>query len=263
MALLEIKDLHAKVGEREILRGIDLTINAGEVHAIMGPNGSGKSTLAQVLAGRELYVVTAGEVLYDGKDLLAMAPEDRAREGIFLAFQYPVEIPGVSNMYFLKAALNTIRKHRGLDEYDAMDFLNLVREKMKLMEMDQTLLNRPVNTGFSGGEKKRNEIFQMAVLEPRLAVLDETDSGLDIDALRTVAAGVNALRGAERAMIVVTHYQRLLNYIVPDFVHVLSQGRIVKSGGKELALELEESGYAGLGIEDDEEAVASPMRGTI
>jgi Fe-S cluster assembly ATP-binding protein len=256
MALLEIKDLHAKVGDREILKGIDLTINAGEVHAIMGPNGSGKSTLAQVLAGRELYVVTGGQVLYDGKDLLAMAPEDRAREGIFLAFQYPVEIPGVSTMYFLKAALNTIRKHRGLDEYDAMDFLNLVREKMKLMEMDQTLLNRPVNTGFSGGEKKRNEIFQMAVLEPRLAVLDETDSGLDIDALRTVAAGVNALRGAERAMIVVTHYQRLLNYIVPDFVHVLSQGRIVKSGGKELALELEESGYAGLGIEDDEEAVA-------
>ncbi|HXB71793.1 MAG TPA: Fe-S cluster assembly ATPase SufC [Candidatus Acidoferrales bacterium] len=256
MALLEIKDLHAKVGDREILQGIDLTINAGEVHAIMGPNGSGKSTLAQVLAGRELYVVTAGEVLYDGKDLLAMAPEDRAREGIFLAFQYPVEIPGVSNMYFLKAALNTIRKHRGLEEYDAMDFLNLVREKMKLMEMDQTLLNRPVNTGFSGGEKKRNEIFQMAVLEPRLAVLDETDSGLDIDALRTVAGGVNALRGPERAMIVVTHYQRLLNYIVPDFVHVLSQGKIVKSGGKELALELEESGYAGLGIEDDEEAVA-------
>jgi len=256
MSLLEIKDLHAKVADREILKGISLTINPGEVHAIMGPNGSGKSTLAQVLAGRELYVVTAGQVIYDGKDLLEMSPEDRAREGIFLAFQYPVEIPGVSNMYFLKAALNTIRKHRGLEEYDAMDFLNLVREKMKLMEMDQTLLNRPVNTGFSGGEKKRNEIFQMAVLEPRLAVLDETDSGLDIDALRTVAGGVNALRGPERAMIVVTHYQRLLNYIVPDFVHVLSQGRIVKSGGKELALELEESGYAGLGIEDDEEAVA-------
>jgi Fe-S cluster assembly ATP-binding protein len=255
MPLLEIKDLHAKVGEREILRGISLTVNAGEVHAIMGPNGSGKSTLAQVLAGRELYVVTGGQVLYDGKDLLAMAPEDRAREGIFLAFQYPVEIPGVSNMYFLKAALNTIRKHRGLEEYDAMDFLNLVREKMKLMEMDQTLLNRPVNTGFSGGEKKRNEIFQMAVLEPRLAVLDETDSGLDIDALRTVAGGVNALRGPDRSMIVVTHYQRLLNYIVPDFVHVLSQGKIVKSGGKELALELEESGYEGLGIQDEEEAV--------
>jgi Fe-S cluster assembly ATP-binding protein len=256
MSLLEIKNLHAQVGEREILKGIDLTINAGEVHAIMGPNGSGKSTLAQVLAGRELYHVTEGQVIYEGKDLLEMAPEDRAREGIFLAFQYPVEIPGVSNMYFLKAALNTTRKHRGLEELDAMDFLNLVREKMKLMDMDQALLNRPVNTGFSGGEKKRNEIFQMAVLEPKLAVLDETDSGLDIDALRVVAGGVNALRSKERAMIVVTHYQRLLNYIVPDFVHVLSQGRIVKSGGKELALQLEESGYAGLGIEDDEEAVA-------
>ncbi len=253
MALLEIKDLHAKVGDREILKGISLTINPGEVHAIMGPNGSGKSTLAQVLAGRELYVVTGGEVLYEGQDLLAMSPEDRARAGIFLAFQYPVEIPGVSNMYFLKAALNTIRKAQGLEELDALDFLNLVREKMKLMEMDQALLNRPVNTGFSGGEKKRNEIFQMAVLEPKLAILDETDSGLDIDALRTVAGGVNALRSPERSMIVVTHYQRLLNYIVPDFVHVLSQGRIVKSGGKELALELEESGYAGLGIEDDEE----------
>jgi Fe-S cluster assembly ATP-binding protein len=255
MALLEIKDLHARVGERDILNGINLTVNPGEVHAIMGPNGSGKSTLAQVLAGRELYHVTGGEVLYDGKDLLAMAPEDRAREGIFLAFQYPVEIPGVSNMYFLKAALNTVRKHQGLPELDAMDFLNLVREKMKLMEMEQALLNRPVNTGFSGGEKKRNEIFQMAVLEPRLAILDETDSGLDIDALRTVAGGVNALRAPERSMIVVTHYQRLLNYIVPDFVHVLAEGRIVKSGGKELALELEESGYAGLGIYDAEEAV--------
>jgi len=255
MALIEIKDLHAKVGEREILKGIDLAVNSGEVHAIMGPNGSGKSTLAQVLAGRELYHVTAGEVLYDGKDLLAMSPEDRAREGVFLAFQYPVEIPGVSNMYFLKAALNTVRKHQGLPDLDAMDFLNLVREKMKLMDMEQTLLNRPVNTGFSGGEKKRNEIFQMAVLEPRLAILDETDSGLDIDALRVVAAGVNALRSPERSMIVVTHYQRLLNYIVPDFVHVLSDGRIVKSGGKELALQLEESGYAGLGIEDEEEAV--------
>ena len=256
MALLEIKDLRATVGDREILRGIDLTINPGEVHAIMGPNGSGKSTLAQVLAGRELYSVTGGSVTYERKDLLEMSPEDRAREGVFLAFQYPVEIPGVSNMYFLKAALNTIRKARGLEELDAMDFLNLVREKMKSMEMDQTLLNRPVNTGFSGGEKKRNEIFQMAVLEPRLAILDETDSGLDIDALRTVAAGVNALRAPERSMIVVTHYQRLLNYIVPDFVHVLSQGRIVKSGGKELALQLEDSGYAGLGIADDEEVVA-------
>jgi Fe-S cluster assembly ATP-binding protein len=255
MSLLEIKNLHATVGDREILRGIDLSINPGEVHAIMGPNGSGKSTLAQVLAGRELYVVTGGEVIYDGKDLLAMSPEDRAREGIFLAFQYPVEIPGVSNMYFLKAALNTIRKNRGLEELDAFDFLTLVKEKMKLMEMDQALLNRPVNTGFSGGEKKRNEIFQMAVLEPKLAILDETDSGLDIDALRTVAGGVNALRSPDRSMIVVTHYQRLLNYIVPDFVHVLSEGRIVKSGGKELALALEESGYAGLGIEDEEEAV--------
>ena len=255
MALLEIKDLQAKVGERQILNGIDLTVNPGEVHAIMGPNGSGKSTLAQVLAGRELYQVTGGQVLYDGKDLLAMAPEDRAREGIFLAFQYPVEIPGVSNMYFLKAALNTVRKHRELPELDAMDFLNLVREKMKLMEMEQTLLNRPVNTGFSGGEKKRNEIFQMAVLEPRLAILDETDSGLDIDALRTVAGGVNALRDPQRSMIVVTHYQRLLNYIIPDYVHVLSEGRIVKSGGKELALQLEESGYTGFGVEDEEEAV--------
>jgi Fe-S cluster assembly ATP-binding protein len=253
MSLLEIKDLHATVGDREILKGISLSINPGEVHAIMGPNGSGKSTLAQVLAGRELYVVTSGEVIYDGKDLLALSPEDRAREGIFLAFQYPVEIPGVSNMYFLKAALNTLRKHRGLDEYDAMDFLALVKEKMKLMEMDQALLNRPVNAGFSGGEKKRNEIFQMAVLEPKLAILDETDSGLDIDALRTVAGGVNALRAPERSMIVVTHYQRLLNYIVPDFVHVLSQGKIVKSGGKELAIALEESGYAGLGIEEEEE----------
>ncbi len=257
MALLEIKNLHAAVGEREILKGIDLSVNAGEVHAIMGPNGSGKSTLAGVLAGRELYAVTEGQVIYDGKDLLAMSPEDRAREGVFLAFQYPVEIPGVSNMYFLKAALNQMRKYRGMEELDAMDFLNLVREKMKLMEMDQALLNRPVNTGFSGGEKKRNEIFQMAVLEPRLAILDETDSGLDIDALRTVAGGVNTLRGADRSMIVVTHYQRLLNYIVPDYVHVLAEGRIVKSGGKELALELEESGYAGLGIVDDEEAVGT------
>jgi len=255
MALLEIQDLRATVGEREILKGISLQVNAGEVHAIMGPNGSGKSTLAQVLAGRELYHVTGGQVLYNGEDLLELDPEERAQKGIFLAFQYPVEIPGVSNMYFLKAALNAVRKSRNEPELDAFDFLNLVREKMKLMEMDQTLLNRPVNTGFSGGEKKRNEIFQMAVLEPRLAILDETDSGLDIDALRTVAGGVNALRGPERAMIVVTHYQRLLNYIVPDFVHVLSEGRIVKSGGKELALQLEESGYAGLGIEDEEEAV--------
>jgi Fe-S cluster assembly ATP-binding protein len=264
MPLLEIKDLHATVGQtlspanpgREILKGINLSVDAGEVHAIMGPNGSGKSTLAQVLAGRELYHVTSGQVLYDGKDLLEMAPEDRAREGIFLAFQYPVEIPGVSNMYFLKAALNTVRKNRGLEELDAMDFLNLVREKMALMKMDQTLLNRPVNTGFSGGEKKRNEIFQMAVLEPRLAILDETDSGLDIDALKLVASGVNAMRSSERAMVVVTHYQRLLNEIVPDYVHVLAEGRIVKSGGKELALQLEEGGYTSLGIYDEAESVA-------
>ena len=254
MALLEIKDLHAKVGEREILKGIDLTVNAGEVHAIMGPNGSGKSTLAQVLAGRELYTVTGGSVTYDGHDLLELSPEDRARAGIFLAFQYPVEIPGVSNMYFLKAALNTIRKAQGQEELDAFDFLTMVRDKMTLMNMDQTLLNRPVNMGFSGGEKKRNEIFQMAVLEPKLAVLDETDSGLDIDALKLVAHGVNTLRSPERSMIVVTHYQRLLDYIVPDFVHVLSGGRIVKSGGKELALQLEREGYVGLGIADDEEA---------
>jgi len=246
MSLLEIKNLHANVAGREILKGIDLVLNAGEVHAIMGPNGSGKSTLAQVLSGRDLYQVTAGEVVYDGKDLLEMSPEDRAREGIFMAFQYPVEIPGVSNLYFLKAALNAIRKHHGLSDLDAMDFLALVKERMALMEMDQSLLNRAVNTGFSGGEKKRNEIFQMAVLEPKLAILDETDSGLDIDALKIVANGVNALRSPARAMIVVTHYQRLLNYIVPDFVHVLAEGRIVKSGGKELALELEESGYVGI-----------------
>jgi Fe-S cluster assembly ATP-binding protein len=244
MSLLEIKNLHATVAGREILKGIDLTVNAGEVHAIMGPNGSGKSTLAQVLSGRDIYTVTGGKVIYDGKDLLPMPPEDRAREGIFMAFQYPVEIPGVSNLYFLKAALNAIRKHQGLSDLDAMDFLALVKEKIALMEMDQSLMNRAVNTGFSGGEKKRNEIFQMAVLEPKLAILDETDSGLDIDALKIVANGVNALRGPSRGMIVVTHYQRLLNYIVPDFVHVLAEGRIVKSGGKELAMELEESGYA-------------------
>jgi Fe-S cluster assembly ATP-binding protein len=255
MSLLEITNLHATVGEREILKGIDLTVGPGEVHAIMGPNGSGKSTLAQVLAGRELYAVTEGSVTYDGKDLLAMPPEDRAREGVFLAFQYPVEIPGVSNQYFLKAALNTMRKHRGLPELDAMDFLDLIRGKIELMEMESSLLNRAVNAGFSGGEKKRNEIFQMAVLEPRLAILDETDSGLDIDALKLVAHGVNSLRSADRSMIVVTHYQRLLDYIVPDFVHVLSDGRIVKSGGKDLALELERNGYAGLGIADEEEAV--------
>ncbi|HJZ68379.1 MAG TPA: Fe-S cluster assembly ATPase SufC [Blastocatellia bacterium] len=244
--MLEIKNLHASVNNNEILRGIDLTVNAGEVHAIMGPNGSGKSTLAHVLAGREGYEVTQGEVLYDGNDLLAMAPEVRAREGLFLGFQYPVEIPGVSNTYFLRAALNSIRKHRGLDELDAMDFLKLVREKMNLLQVDESLMNRPVNEGFSGGEKKRNEVFQMAVLEPKLAVLDETDSGLDIDALKTVADGINRLRGPERAIVLVTHYQRLLNYVVPDFVHVLSDGRIVKSGGKELAQELEQKGYAWL-----------------
>jgi len=242
--MLEIKNLHAKVAAAEILRGIDLAVNAGEVHAIMGPNGSGKSTLAHVLSGRESYEVTAGEVIFEKKNLLEMRPEERAREGIFLAFQYPVEIPGVSTTYFLKAALNAVRKHRGLEEVDAMDFLALVKEKMKLVEMDQGLLNRPINEGFSGGEKKRNEIFQMAVLDPKLAILDETDSGLDIDALRIVANGVNTLRSKDRAMIVITHYQRLLNYIVPDYVHVLFDGRIVKSGDKQLALKLEEKGYS-------------------
>jgi len=246
MALLEIENLHANVAGNEILRGVDLTVDSGEVHAIMGPNGSGKSTLAHVLAGRPGYEVTQGRVLYKGQDLLAMAPEIRAREGIFLAFQYPVEIPGVSNVYFLKNALNAIRKHRGLSELDAFDFLSLVKEKAKLVEIDEELVKRPVNEGFSGGEKKRNEIFQMAILDPTLAVLDETDSGLDIDALRIVASGVNSLRSPDRAMIVVTHYQRLLNYIIPDFLHVLVEGRIVREGGKELALELEEKGYAWL-----------------
>ncbi|MDP9129687.1 MAG: Fe-S cluster assembly ATPase SufC [Candidatus Binatota bacterium] len=241
--MLDIKNLRAKVGDKEILRGIDLHVGAGEVHAIMGPNGSGKSTLAHVLSGREAYEVTAGTVTYQGKDLLAMAPEIRAREGIFLAFQYPIEIPGVSTTYFLKAALNAVRKHRGLDELDAMEFLSLIKDKMSLVEMSQALLNRPLNEGFSGGEKKRNEILQMAVLDPTLAVLDETDSGLDIDALRVIAGGVNALRSPNRAMIVITHYQRLLDYIVPDFIHVLHNGRIVKSGTKELALELESKGY--------------------
>jgi Fe-S cluster assembly ATP-binding protein len=246
MSLLEIHNLHANVEGREILRGVDLRIAAGEVHAIMGPNGSGKSTLAQVLAGRAEYQVTQGKVLYQGHDLLELAPEERARAGIFLAFQYPVEIPGVSNTYFLKAALNAIRKHRGASELDAIDFLKLVRERVKLVGMDESLLQRPVNEGFSGGEKKRNEIFHMAVLEPTLAVLDETDSGLDIDALRIVADGVNSQRRADRAFLVITHYQRLLNYIVPDFVHVLLDGKIVRSGGKELALELEEKGYVWL-----------------
>jgi Fe-S cluster assembly ATP-binding protein len=247
--MLEIKNLHAKINGREILKGVDLTVRAGEVHSIMGPNGSGKSTLAQVLAGRESYEVTAGEVLYRGKNLLEMPPEARACEGVFLAFQYPVEIPGVNNTYFLKAAVNAIRKYHGQDELDAMDFLALTRNKMKLLDMDETLLNRSVNEGFSGGEKKRNEIFHMAVLQPTLAILDETDSGLDIDAMKIVANGVNALRSPERAMLVVTHYQRLLNYIVPDFVHVLVDGRIVRSGGKELALALEEQGYAGIEAE--------------
>jgi len=244
--LLEIRNLHASVAGNEILKGVDMKVDYGEVHAIMGPNGSGKSTLAHVLAGRPGYEVTRGEVLYKGKDLLAMNPETRAREGIFLAFQYPVEIPGVSNVYFLKNAVNAIRKHRGEPELDAIDFLKLTRERAKLVEIDEELIKRPVNEGFSGGEKKRNEIFQMAVLDPTLAVLDETDSGLDIDALRTVAAGVNQLRTPKRSMIVVTHYQRLLNYIVPDFLHVLVEGRIALSGGKELALELEEKGYAWL-----------------
>ncbi len=246
MSLLEIRNLHAEVDGHEILKGIDLTINAGEVHSIMGPNGSGKSTLAQVLSRREAYDVTKGQVLLDGKDLLEMKPEVAAREGVFLAFQYPVEIPGIGNAYFLRSALNAIRTHRGLDELDAMDFIPLYREKLKLLEMDEKLMNRSVNEGFSGGEKKRNEILQMAILEPKLAILDETDSGLDIDALRIVAQGVNSMRSPDRAMLVVTHYQRLLDYIVPDFVHVLVDGRIVRSGGKELALELEDKGYSGI-----------------
>jgi Fe-S cluster assembly ATP-binding protein len=255
MPLLKIKDLHASVDGNEILKGIDLQVKAGEVHAIMGPNGSGKSTLAQVLAGSEAFEVGAGEVRYDGVDLLPLSPEERARAGIFLAFQYPVEIPGVSNALFLKVALNAMRKERGEDEIDAFEFLELVKEKMDLVEMNKELLNRPVNGGFSGGEKKRNEILQMAVLEPRLAILDETDSGLDIDALQIVARGVNALRHPERAMIIVTHYQRLLNHIVPDFVHVLANGRIVRSGGRELALELESKGYGW--IEEQAANVAS------
>ena len=244
--MLSIKNLHVNVEGKAILKGVNLEVKAGEVHAIMGPNGSGKSTLAQVLAGRDLYTVTGGEVLYDGKDLLAMKPEERARAGIFLAFQYPVEIPGVSNLYFLRSAVNSVRKARGLEELDAFDFLQVSDNKMKLLGMDPSFRERPVNAGFSGGEKKRNEIFQMAMLEPRLAILDETDSGLDIDALKTVADGVNSMRSPARAILVVTHYQRLLNYIVPDFVHVLTNGRIVKSGRKELALELEEKGYVGL-----------------
>jgi Fe-S cluster assembly ATP-binding protein len=244
--MLEIRDLHVRVATNHVLRGVNLTVKAGEVHAIMGPNGSGKSTLARVLAGHQDYHVLEGTVTYDGLNLFGLSPEERARRGVFLAFQYPVEIPGVNNAYFLKAALNALRKHRGLVELDAMDFMTFVRDKIKLLEFDQGLLNRPVNEGFSGGEKKRNEILQMAVLEPRLAILDETDSGLDIDALRIVANGVNTMRSPERSMIVVTHYQRLLNYIVPDFVHVLQDGRIVRSGDRSLALELEERGYAGV-----------------
>src|SRR5216117_2791211 len=241
--MLQIRNLHAWAGDKDILQGIDLEVKAGEVHAIMGPNGSGKSTLANVLAGRESIEVTQGQVLYEGKDLLAMSPEERAWEGVFLAFQYPVEIPGVSTLYLLKAGLNAIRKHRGLPEVDAIEFLALIKEKMKLVDIDQSFLSRAVNEGFSGGEKKRNEVLQMAVLDPKLAVLDETDSGLDIDALRVVANGVNMLRSEKHSVLVITHYQRLLRYLVPDYVHVLSNGQIVKSGGKELAEELEQKGY--------------------
>ena len=241
--MLHIENLHASVEDAEILKGIDLEVKPGEIHAIMGPNGSGKSTLAQVLAGREGYEANQGEVVYQDRNLLDMDPEERAREGIFLAFQYPIEIPGVNSAYFLRTSLNEIRKHRGEEELDAFDFLELIKERMQLVEMDESFLKRSVNEGFSGGEKKRHEILQMAVLEPKLAILDETDSGLDIDALRVVAGGVNKLHGSDKAAIVVTHYQRLLDYIVPDYVHVLYQGRIVKSGGKELALELEERGY--------------------
>jgi Fe-S cluster assembly ATP-binding protein len=254
MAMLDIKNLQVRAEDKEILKGIDLHVNAGEVHAIMGPNGSGKSTLARVLAGHPEYEVTGGSVTYEGKDLLEMDPDERAREGVFMAFQYPVEIAGVNNAYFLKAAVNAKRKHHGQPELDAMEFMQLIKEKSKLLQIDQTMLSRAVNEGFSGGEKKRNEIFQMALLEPKLAVLDETDSGLDIDALKIVSSGVNAMRGADRAIIVVTHYQRLLDYIVPDKVHVLSAGRIVKSGGKELALELEKKGYGWI------EAGAEPVR---
>ena len=255
--MLAVRDLAVKVDDKQILRGLDLVVNRGEVHAIMGPNGSGKSTLAQVLAGREAFTVTGGEVRYDGRDLLALPPEERAREGVFLAFQYPVEIPGVSNVYLLKAAVNAVRKHRGQQELDAMEFLALIREKMKLLDMGDELLFRSVNEGFSGGEKKRNEILQMALLEPRLAILDETDSGLDIDALQIVAKGINARRSPERSMVLVTHYQRLLDYVVPDFVHVLANGRIVKSGGKELAQELEARGYGWIEQEAARSAAAT------
>ncbi len=244
--LLEIKGLRVNVEGKEILKGLDLKVDPGQVHAIMGPNGSGKSTLARALAGHPDYEITGGEVLYKGQDLLAMEPEDRAREGVFMAFQYPVELPGIQNSYFLKSALNALRKHRGEEELDALEFMALIKDKAKLLEMDSSMMGRAVNEGFSGGEKKRNEIFHMAVLQPQLAILDETDSGLDIDALKIVSNGVNALRSPDRAMLVVTHYQRLLNYIVPDFVHVLADGRIVRSGGKELALRLEEFGYVGI-----------------
>jgi Fe-S cluster assembly ATP-binding protein len=254
--MLEIRDLKARVEEKQILNGVNLTVGPGEVHAIMGPNGSGKSTLAHVLAGREGYQITGGEVLFEGKDLLALSPEDRARMGVFLAFQYPVEIPGVNNTYFLKAALNAIRKSKGQEELDAVDFLELVKAQLKPLRMDETMLQRAVNEGFSGGEKKKNEILQMAVLEPKLAILDETDSGLDIDALKVVADGVNALENKDRSFLLVTHYQRLLDYIIPDQVHVLAQGRIVKSGGKELAMELEEKGYGWIaGTEKKEAAI--------
>ena len=256
MYMLEIRNLHVKIENREILKGLNLKVNAGEVHSIMGPNGSGKSTLAQVLARRENYLVTKGEVLLDGKDLLAMKPEDAACEGVFMAFQYPIEIAGISNAYFLRAALNAVRKYHGRKEMDAMDFMPFYKEKMKLLEVDESFMTRSVNEGFSGGEKKRNEILQMALLEPKLAILDETDSGLDIDALRIVANGVNAMRSPDRATIVITHYQRLLDYIVPDFVHVLVDGRIVKSGGKELALTIEEQGYVGVEAEASATAVA-------
>jgi Fe-S cluster assembly ATP-binding protein len=258
--ILQVGNLHVRGGGRDILRGIDLSIDAGQVHAIMGPNGSGKSTLARVLAGHPEYEVTAGSIHYKGQDLLAMDPEARAREGLFMAFQYPVEIPGVNNAYFLKAALNALRKHRGQEELDAIDFMALVRDRMKRLEIDESLMSRAVNEGFSGGEKKRNEIFQMAVLEPTLAVLDETDSGLDIDALKIVAHGVNTMRSPDRAMLLVTHYQRLLNYIVPDVVHVLTDGRIVRSGGKALALELEEKGYGWTVAEERDQEQASGAR---
>jgi Fe-S cluster assembly ATP-binding protein len=246
MSMLEVKNLEVKAEDKQILRGVSLTVNKGEVHAIMGPNGSGKSTFARALAGHPGYEVTSGEVLYNGKDLLEMDPGERAREGVFMAFQYPVEIPGVNNAYFLKAALNARRKHQGLEEMDAIDFMTFIKQKARQLQVDEAMLQRSVNEGFSGGEKKRNEIFHMAVLEPSLAILDETDSGLDIDALKIVSTGVNAMRSPDRAFIVVTHYQRLLNYIVPDFVHVLSEGRLVRSGGRELALELEEKGYGWL-----------------